>query len=278
MVFQVFTNGTMINEKMAEKLAELGNVAPAISIEEFKGETDARRGRRTFDAIMHAMDHLKEAGVLFFFSVCSTRHNYKVVVSDEFVDMLMKKGAALGWYFHYMPIGRDCDLSVMPTPEQRNYVRARVNHLRSRKPILLVDFWGDGPLVEGCLAGGKLYVHINNKGDVEPCIFCHFAVDNIKDKSLMQALNSHFFKAIRRSQPFGHNDLRPCPLIDHPGAMAGLVEKYSAYPTHEGAESLFGEFIPHLREYARNVTQIYKKVWDEEYKWVYDWRHQKSKE
>ncbi|MDI6822568.1 MAG: SPASM domain-containing protein [Actinomycetota bacterium] len=145
-------------------------------------------------------------------------------------------------------------------------------------PILLVDFWGDGPLVEGCLAGGKLYVHINNKGDVEPCIFCHFAVDNIKDKSLMQALNSDFFKAIRRSQPFGHNDLRPCPLIDHPGAMAGLVEEYSAYPTHEGAESLFGEFIPHLRECARNVAQIYKKVWDEEYKWVYDWRHQKSKE
>ncbi|MDI6689061.1 MAG: hypothetical protein QME54_01310 [Actinomycetota bacterium] len=102
-------------------------------------------------------------------------------------------------------------------------------------PILLVDFWDDGPLVEGCLAGGKLYVHINN-------------------------------------------DLRPCPLIDHPGAMAGLVEEYSAYPTHEGAESLFGEFIPHLREYARNVAQIYKKVWDEEYKWVYDWRHQKSKE
>src|SRR5680860_460535 len=80
------------------------------------------------------------------------------------------------------------------------------------KPILVADFWNDGAVTGGCLAGGRKYLHINNEGDVEPCVFCHFAVDNIKDTSLLNALTSDFFRGIRDLQPFGHNLLRPCPL------------------------------------------------------------------
>ena len=45
-VFQVFTNGTLIDDATADRIVALGNVAPAISIEGGRERTDARRGRR----------------------------------------------------------------------------------------------------------------------------------------------------------------------------------------------------------------------------------------
>ncbi|MBA7580598.1 hypothetical protein ES708_22491 [subsurface metagenome] len=38
MYFQIYTNGTLLDEKTIERLAKMGNVAPAISMEGFKKE------------------------------------------------------------------------------------------------------------------------------------------------------------------------------------------------------------------------------------------------
>lgn len=46
--FLVYTNGTLIDKSTAEKLAEVGNMTPAISVEGFEEETDARRGKGVF--------------------------------------------------------------------------------------------------------------------------------------------------------------------------------------------------------------------------------------
>lgn len=78
-------------------------------------------------------------------------------------------------------------MELMITPEQRAYLAERVPFLRTHKPIQIADFWNDGELVEGCIAGGRMYLHINAKGEVEPCAFVHFAVDNINEKSLERA-------------------------------------------------------------------------------------------
>ena len=41
----MYTNGTLIDEKMAQRMAEVGNITPAISVEGFEKKTD-ERGRR----------------------------------------------------------------------------------------------------------------------------------------------------------------------------------------------------------------------------------------
>ena len=78
-------------------------------------------------------------------------------------------------------------------PEQRAYLAERIPHLRKYKPLPIADFWNDGELTSGCIAGGRSYFHINTRGDVEPCAFAHFAVDNIRDKRLLDVLHSPFF-------------------------------------------------------------------------------------
>ena len=261
----------MIDDATADRIVALGNVAPAVSIEGGRERTDARRGPGTYDRVIAAMERLRDRGALFSFSATATRENLDEIISDEFADLMIEKGALYGWYFSYMPIGRDPDLSLMPTPEQRDRLRRGVCRIRKEKPLLVADFWNDGAATGGCLAAGRRYLHINSKGDVEPCVFCHFAVDNIKETSLIEALKSPFFQDFRRLQPFGHNLLRPCPLIDHPGVTRRLVEKHGAYPTHEGAESLVTTLAPGLQEYARALRDVYDPVWRDEFGWVSEW-------
>jgi len=270
-VFMVFTNATMINDRVADRIVELGNVCPTISIEGGRESTDARRGEGTYDRIMAAMDRLHERGAMFAFSATATSHNIAEITSEEFADLMVEKGAFYGWYFAYMPVGRNPDLSLMPTPDQRDQLRRGVMHIRKTRPLLVADFWGDGTLTGGCLSGGRKYLHINNKGDVEPCIFAHFATDNIKEKSLIDCLCSDFFKDLRRMQPFGKNLLRPCPIIDHPAVMKKVVERNHAYPTHEGAETLINELQPGLHTYAAGVRDKLNPIWQNEMPWAHAW-------
>lgn len=48
MAFLVFTHGGLIDEKMVEKLTEVGNVMPSFSLEGYEKETDERRGAGHF--------------------------------------------------------------------------------------------------------------------------------------------------------------------------------------------------------------------------------------
>jgi len=238
MAFMAYTNGTLINEKVADKIIETGNFSPAISLEGWRETTDARRGAGTFDRIMRAMDLLKERGAVFGVSITITRHNVMEVTSDEFIDFLIDKGAVYGWTFHYIPIGRNPDVDLMVTPEQRTYLAERIPYIRTHKAIQIADFWNDGELVGGCIAGGRSYFHINAKGDVEPCAFVHFALDNINEKSLLEVIQSPLFKAYQKRQPFNPNLLCPCPIIDNPQALRDIVRETGAHPTHEGAETV----------------------------------------
>ena len=261
-LFQVFTNGTLIDREVAKQLGRLGNVFAIVSIEGFEDETDARRGKGTFRKVMGAMDNLRKAGVLFGFSAMLTRQNVETIISDEFNDMLIAKGCVYGWHFLYIPVGGDADPILMPTPQQR--ARLSVDgavRIRREKPILICDFWSDAPHAGGCIAGGRYYLHINAHGDVEPCIFVHFAVDNIKDKSLWEVLQSPFFKAIRARQPYHHNLLRPCMIIDHPTVLRQVCAESNPYPTHLGSEAVVTTLCGALDQYASGVAQELDPQW-----------------
>ena len=137
--FLFYTNGTLIDEEFCKEMVRVGNVSPNISIEGFEEANDSRRGKGTFDKIMHAMDLMKEYKCLFGASICYTSVNYKVVTSDEFLDMLIEKGCKMLWYFHYMPVGCGASTDLLLTPEEREYMIQRVRWIRgyhTGKPIM----------------------------------------------------------------------------------------------------------------------------------------------
>lgn len=110
--------------------------------------------------------------------------------------MMIESGALFVWYFHYMPVGNSAVPELLPTPQQREEMYKRIRHFRETKAIFGMDFQNDGQFVGGCIAGGRRYLHINAKGDVEPCVFIHYSNVNIHDCTLLEALKSPIFRHI----------------------------------------------------------------------------------
>ena len=269
MAFMIYTNGTLINDEVADKIVELGNISPAISLEGWKTRTDARRGDGVFDKVVATMDRLHKRGVLFGVSLTMTKENYKEATSDEFIEFLINKGAIYGWSFHYIPIGRNPNTDLMLKPNQRAYLIDRVNYLRTHKPFMLMDFWNDGEHVipKGCIAGGRNYFHITPSGAVTPCAFAQFTCDNIKEKSLLDVLKSPLFAAYQKRQPFCKNHLRPCPIIDNPDALKEIVEESGAHPLYPGADAIISEDINvFLNKKAKEWAEVSDPIWDKKVK------------
>lgn len=265
MYFLTFTNGTLIDDEVARELARLGNVAPAISLEGFQSETDSRRGAGTYAKLSGTMQRLQRNGVLFGISVTYTSENIEVVTSDDFIESMMDRGALFAWYFMFLPVGRDPVLEMVPRPEQRVYCGRRVEEMRKKYGLFIADFWNDGPAVSGCLAGARRYIHVLNSGRVEACVFAHFGVDNVRDKSLLQAANSPFFNAIRDAFPFNEsgNLKRPCMIIDNPQVLRDLVREYVTKPGHPHAEDIVeNPFVTAWVDgYAARFQQLTEPEW-----------------
>ena len=51
---------------------------------------------------------------------------------------------------------------------------------------------------------------------MDPCVFIHYSDSNIRQKSLLEAMQSPMFMAYHDSQPFNDNMLRPCPMLENP--------------------------------------------------------------
>ena len=217
--FLAYTNGTLVDEAFCEQMQKVGNLYLAISLEGFAEVNDLRRGNGVFGKVMNAMSLLKQHGLIFGTSICYTSKNIETVTSDEFVDLLVENGSRYALYFHYMPVGNEADVSLLPSVEQRKYMYTRVREIRNMKHgkgLFTMDFQNDGEFVGGCIAGGRNYFHINANGDAEPCVFIHYSGANIRENTLLECLKQPLFMAYRDNQPFNNNQLRPCPMLENP--------------------------------------------------------------
>ncbi len=266
MFFMTYTNGTLLDERTVQALARLGNVAPALSVEGYREPTDRRRGQGVYDKVEAATRRLRDHGVLFGVSITYTSENVVEVTRDEFVQHWLERGAIFAWYFMFMPVGKDPVLELVPTPQQRLECGRRVEDMRRRLPIFLADFWNDGPASAGCLAGGRLYLHVVNSGRVEPCVFAHFGVDNIRDKTLVEAANSPFFQALRREFPYNENAnlRRPCMIVDNPHVLRKVVAEHMVPAGHQHSEDVVRDpaVVAWVDRYARSFQELTDPIWE----------------
>ena len=262
-MFLAFTNGTLIDEEFCKEMLRVKNFVPAISLEGFEDANDSRRGKGIYDKVANAMRLLKEHGLAFGISTCYTSVNYKDITSEEFFDYMIDSGALFAWFFHYMPVGNGAATQLLPSPEQRTHVYHKIREYRNSKALFTMDFQNDAEYVGGCIAGGRSYLHINAKGDVEPCVFIHYSNCNIHDTSLLDALRSPLFMAYHDNQPFNDNMLRPCPMLENPEALRAMVKATVAvntdYQSPESVDHLCDKTTP----YAENWKGTADKLWNE---------------
>jgi MoaA/NifB/PqqE/SkfB family radical SAM enzyme len=281
--FMMYTNSTLITPEVAGKMAALGNITPAISVEGWEKETDERRGRGVFRKIMQAMENLRAVGVPFGVSVTATRENAELILSDELMDFYFnEQGAVYGWIFQYMPIGRSFTVDLMVTPEQRRWMLEQELKLVYENRLFLVDFWNGGPMSVGCIAAGRPggYFYIDWNGNIAPCVFFPYYIHNIHDiygqnLSLTDVLESRFFRSIRDwqdkyayDQPPEKVDnlFMPCSIRDHYDFASQAIEEFDAKPMDDNAAKAIEDkgYRERMLAYDKQICNLLDPIWEKE--------------
>ena len=261
--FLSFTNGTLIDEDFCREMLRVKNFVPAFSLEGFEEANDSRRGQGAYEKVQKAMKLLKAHKLPFGISACYTSANYADISSEAFFDSLIEAGALFVWFFHYMPVGSGAAPQLLPTPEQRTEVYNRIRAFRKTKPIFSMDFQNDAEYVGGCIAGGRRYLHINARGDVEPCVFIHYSNVNIRNCTLLEALKSPIFMAYHDGQPFNGNMLRPCPMLENPEKLRAMVHATGAVSTDYESPEAVDTLCDRTTPYAEAWKPQADKLWSE---------------
>ncbi len=289
-LFMVYTNGTLIDEKSATKIKELNNMLVAISIEGYEKETDERRGKLVYKKILNSVENLRKLGVPYGFSLTVTKNNFDVVNDDRFFDFYFNElNASFMWVFQFMPIGRGVNTELMITPQQRKILFERWKNILFYKKYPVADFWNSGMISYGCIAYGRAggYLYIDWNGNIMPCVFVPYYEDNIIDlyeigKTLTDALFSKLFINGRNwqySYSYNHpvlnniepeklkNILLPCSIRDHFKNFKENIITENTKAEDENAQIVLNDldYFNRLSNYEKEMEKEFNPIWEKEF-------------
>ena len=224
-LFPVFTNGTMLNEKYFDLIDKKRNIIPILSIEGDKEITDSRRGEGVYSQLIESMNYMKNSNLIFGSSITITRDNIDYALSEEFVLNLKDLGCKVLFFIEFVPIDQSAkDLALSET--QRDYLLDRINTLRqNHSEMLFMSFPGDEKESGGCLAAGRGFFHINSHGGAEPCPASPYSDINVKESSILEALESDLFKTLRSDGILMNHHEGGCVLFEHEKEVQKIVNK-----------------------------------------------------
>ena len=226
--FQVFTNGQLITDDIARRLAELGNVTPLISIEGSEVVSDERRGRaQVLNKTLEGLEACRRHGLLIGVatSVCQTNID---LVSEAWLRRLVGMGVHYVWFHTYRVVGPKPHPGLALTPEQVLSVRRFIVQMRARMPIAIVDaYWDDRGEALCPMATGVSH-HIGPGGHIEPCPVIQFATDNARTSASIYdtMVRSEFLQDFREAAA---QATRGCIVLERPDIVRDLVAKHRAH-------------------------------------------------
>jgi MoaA/NifB/PqqE/SkfB family radical SAM enzyme len=264
--FQVFTNGQFITETIANRLRELGNATPLISIEGREIVSDERRGKKeVFSRTLRGLDNCLKAGLLtgVATSVCQT--NIDELCTEEWLRELIDRGVHYVWFHTYRPVGAKMNDQLALRPDQLTRVRRFVVEMRAKMPIAIIDaYYGhDGKAL--CPMSTGISHHISPYGDIEPCPIIQFAKEDVRDeRGIFETMRSSEF--LRDFRDLSAKATRGCVVLERPDLVRDLVQKHGARDT-----TVRGTAMAELEAMTPRMSQWLPGEEIPEQHWMYRW-------
>ena len=205
-----------------------------MSIEGSLADTDERRRPGAHQAALRAFNQLRKAKALFGFVATNTAANTAQLATEAFIDQMVAVGCAVGFFTEYVPCGPNPNPDWVVDESTRSYLRKRILEFRRSKPIVLSQFPDDEYGKENlCSAAGRISLHINSQGDIEPCPFVSIARENIRHGGLIAACQSPFMRAIREQPKLLQRQHYACSLFEHRAELDSLAQQFCACDEHK---------------------------------------------
>ena len=234
LLFFIITNGSLMTSDIARRIRRSGNAIALVSIEGSSANTDERRRSGAHEAALRAFDHLRKAKTLFGFVATNTAANTAQLATEEFIDQMVAVGCAVGFFTEYVPCGPNPNADWVLDQATRSSFRKRVLEFRHSKPIVLSQFPDDEYGKENrCSAAGRISLHINSQGDIEPCPFMSIARENIRHAGLIAACRSQFLRAIREQPNLLQRQHYACSLFEHRAELDNLAQQFGTHNEHK---------------------------------------------
>ncbi len=201
------TNGTLIDRKIAEKIAGSGIRRVSISLDGASSDTHDRFRQMpgAFDSAVQGISHLRSFGIPFQINTTITKHNVHEL--DEIYRLSLSLEADSLHPFLLVPVG--CGLEIKEdlqlSPEEYEETLLKIYQLSERgeihiRPICAPLYFrilvqkkasslkrkntsGMTQVTKGCLAGSAI-CFVSHKGDVFPCGYLPITCGNIRNQSL----------------------------------------------------------------------------------------------
>ena len=224
-LFPIFTNGTMLDEDYLKLLDKHRNLVPILSIEGGEEVTDSRRGEGVYSKLVDSMELMKKNNIIFGASLTFTKDNLSTLLSDEYIEKLHDFGCKVIFFIEYVPVNGET-IELAPSDNERELLFNEINRLRKEyDDMLFLSFPGDEKTSGGCLAAGRGFFHINSHGGAEPCPASPYSDINVKDTSLLEALNSKLFKSLRDGGLLMDDHEGGCVLFEHEDEVKKLLNE-----------------------------------------------------
>jgi heme b synthase len=219
------TNGTLVDDVVAQKIVDSGIQRVSISIDGATAEThDAFRGLPgSFQSALNGMDALRAAGLPVQVNVTIAKHNVHQI--EAILELAMAHGADAFHVFVLVPVGCGVEISdeIRLGPEKMEsvlrwlfdksldlrgkvHIKAtcapqyyRIMHEVSKERGIEVGGAAHGmhAVTRGCLAGSAV-CFISRTGDVQPCGYLPVKVGNVRETPFGEIWNnSAEFQSLR---------------------------------------------------------------------------------
>lgn len=188
----ITTNGWLLTQELADKLAKAGVDRISVSIDSFSAEThdEFRAKQGSFERAFAALEYTKNAGMKPYVNVVIGHYNARSKELEDFCELIISKGYGIGFNCA-SPTGNwrgNYDAMLMPE-DTKNVERIRMKHKE-----IIRDLWNyfnlKGPLVKGCPSVNLFYV--NPLGDILPCPYIQAKLGNILEMPLKEILEYGF--------------------------------------------------------------------------------------
>ena len=229
--FQLYTNGLLLDDAAAQRLAALGNVTPLISVEGSPTAAADRRGTpEAQPAALRAVAACRRARLVTGVATSVCRSSFGDVVATSFIREMAACGAHYLWYYIYRPGGEDPAAGEALDAEQILQLRRFLVHERGRHPLVLIDTYWDDRGRALCPAATGISLHINPSGDIEPCPPVQFSDCRVTPGTPLATTvaDSGFLETFRCEVAAC---TRGCLLLDRPELLAPIVRQGGAHDT-----------------------------------------------
>ena len=184
--FSILTNGTLITEESAKRIASYNPEYVQVSLEGGKKTNDYVRGNGVYKKVAEAIKLLKKNKIFVSVSFTATKLNYKEF--PKVVKYAKKYGVDNVWSDRFIPLGTEYDKEFQMNKEETNeyleiMAKERVNLIRQKSKTHVsmyraLQFQKTSNYPYVCTAGKSLLTVMEN-GDLVPCRRMPIVVGNL---------------------------------------------------------------------------------------------------